>query len=298
MPFVDKVTKTVKAFYQAYPYPSGIPRSGPASEPRVLLERLRGPRASAGPLKILEAGCGCGLGLIAAAKRDQESHFTGVDINPVAIAQAQERAAGEGLGNLRVYPADLLSPEAIESPAGGFDLIYSFGVVHHLSSPVTGLLNLKRLLAPQGVLACMVYGRYAREPLRRLVEAIDLAVDPSLSVAERMEPARLLAEVAEQTLFKGTAWEGTSRVDDIEFADRCLHVHEQSYDIDSLWALLAQSGLSFAAWLEPDDWSIGLFEQAPIRSLVKTLGARDRYKLVEMLFSRPRLELLITRLDG
>jgi SAM-dependent methyltransferase len=216
---VDKVTQAVKNFYQAYPYPSGIPQSGPASDPRVLLERVRGPRAGAGSLKILEAGCGCGLGLIAAARRQRDIHFTGVDINPVAIVQAKERAAGEGLGNIQFYPADLMNPD-IEAPPAGFDLIYCFGVLQHLSNPVTGLQNLKRLLAPQGVMACMLYGRYGREPLQHLVEAINLAVDPSLCVEERMQPARLLAEVADTILFKATAWEGTAQVDEVEFADR------------------------------------------------------------------------------
>jgi SAM-dependent methyltransferase len=277
---VDKVTQAVKNFYQAYPYPSGIPQSG-----------------RAGSLKILEAGCGCGLGLIAAARRQRDIHFTGVDINPVAIVQAKERAAGEGLGNIQFYPADLMNPD-IEAPPAGFDLIYCFGVLQHLSNPVTGLQNLKRLLAPQGVMACMLYGRYGREPLQHLVEAINLAVDPSLCVEERMQPARLLAEVADTILFKGTAWEGTAQVDEVEFADRCLHVHERSYDIDRLWDLLEQSELRFAAWLEPDDWSLGLFKEEPVRSLVKTLSAKDQYKLVERLFPRPRLELLITRLDA
>jgi SAM-dependent methyltransferase len=255
---------------------------------------VRGKQYASGQLNVLEAGCGCGLGLIATARQQQDVHFTGVDINPVAIAQATEQVETEGLQNIHFYSADLMDPDAIEMPPAGFELIYSFGVLHHLSKPVTGLQNLKRLLARQGVMVCMLYGRYGREPLQRLVEAINLMTAPSLTVQQRMQPARQLAEVADHYLFKGTVWEETSLVDEIEFADRCLHIHERSYDIDSLWNLLQESGLRFVDWLEPDDWSVEWFKQEPLRSRVNALNVKDRFKLIERLCYRPRLELLIS----
>lgn len=243
---------------------------------------------------MLEAGCGCGLGLIAMAKRHPDMRFYGVDINPVAIAKAEAQVKSLSLSNIRFSLANLMQPDDIEAPETGFDLIYCFGVLHHLSDPAIGLKNLKRRLAPDGLIVCMVYGRYGREPLQRLLEAVNLTLDRSQPVAERLQPARLLAEVADKTLFKNTPWRGTAQVNEVEFADRCLHVHVQSFDIDNLWELLEEGGLRFVRWLEPEAWSAdGLFTNYEIKSLVERLSRKDQYKLIERLFYRPRLELIL-----
>ena len=291
---MDKVTKAVKAFYEAYPYPSGIEGNRSCLDPMQLLGSGRQSREYSRPIQVLEAGCGCGLGLISLAQQYPDIRFNGVDINTEAIAKAEEQVNRLSLSNIRFGLSNLMLPDAIEAPHAGFDLIYSFGVLHHLSDPATGLNNLKHWLAPDGLVACMIYGRYGREPLDRLVEAINLISDRSLPIAERLEPARLVAEMAEKTLLKDTPWSGTSKVDDIELADRCLHVHAQSYDIDSLWALLQESGLRFVRWLEPEAWSVnGLFENQAIMPLLEALSRKDQYKLIERLFYRPKLELII-----
>ncbi|MEN8178928.1 MAG: class I SAM-dependent methyltransferase [Pseudomonadota bacterium] len=289
------MTKAVKAFYEAYPYPTGLSEFDAEIAPARLLGELGSGPAQNGRWQVLEAGCGCGLGLIAAARRNPRIRFTGVDINQVGISQAQQQAAAEGLNNIRFMQTDLMTLEGLGIPEGDFNLIYSFGVLHHLSDPVIGLKNLARLLAPQGVIACMVYGRYGREPLQRLVDVIQLATAQSTPLEEQLQPARLLADIADSTLFRDTPWEQTSKVDDIEFVDRCLHVNEQSYDVDSLWQLLEQAGLRFRCWLKPAEWTVDeLIEHAETRKLLSGLNNKDQYKVIERLFCRPRLELLMT----
>jgi SAM-dependent methyltransferase len=296
---LDKLTRAVRAFYEAYPYPSGIPEGEGGIEPVSLLSQVRKASAQTGPLNILEAGCGCGQGLIAMAKRHPSLEFTGIDINPVAIEVGMELAAGEGLENIRFSSADLLKSDTLNPPQSGYDLIYSFGVLHHLADPLAGLKNLKQILAPQGAIAAMVYGRYGREPLQRLLDSIDLAVDSTLPAEQRLVPARLLAAVADQSLFRNTPWAGTALVDEVEFADRCLHVHQQSFDIDSLWSLLEQADMGFVSWLEPDEWSVEkLIEDPAAREMLTALESKMQYKLVERLFQRPKLALLMTAVDG
>jgi len=292
---LDKVTKAVKAFYAAYPYPTGLSEAADENDPALLLREVRAQPSNNHPIRILEAGCGCGLGLLAAARRNPHFQFTGVDINPVGISQAQQQAHARGLTNIRFQQLDLMTLEALQAPATGFDLIYSLGVVHHLSDPLVGLTNLASLLAPGGVISCMVYGRYGREPLQRLVDAIDLATDPADPVEQRLSSARLLAKVADSTIFKQTPWERTCEVDDIEFIDRCLHINQQSYDIESLWMLLRQADLRFLRWLKPADWiPEALLQDAAVLKLFQGLQEKDQYKVIERLFYRPRLELLIT----
>lgn len=290
------MTKAVKAFYEAYPYPTGLSETGAENDPALLLREVRPPQSvQNSTIQILEAGCGCGLGLLATARRHPHICFTGVDINQVGISQAQQQAHAQGLSNIRFKPVDLMTLEGLQTPEDGFDLIYSLGVLHHLSDPALGLKNLASLLAPGGVISCMLYGRYGREPLQRLMDAIGLATDPGSSIEERLHAARMLAEVADKTIFKDSPWERTFEVDEIEFVDRCLHVNQQSYDIESLWLLLQQADLQFLRWLKPADWSTErLLQDVAAIKLLQELPKKDQYKVIERLFYRPRLELLMT----
>ena len=295
---MDKLTQAVKAFYEAYPYPTGLSETGAENDPELLLSEVRPPQRQQDPLQVLEAGCGCGLGLLATARRYPHIQFMGVDINQVGISSAQQQVVARGLSNIHFQQVDLMTLEDLETPEAGFDLIYSFGVLHHLSDPATGMKNLAKLLASKGVISCMVYGRYGREPLQRLVDAIGLVSDPAKPLEERLQSARLLAEVADRSIFKNTPWEGTAEVDDIEFVDRCLHVNEQSYDIDTLWRLLEQADMQFVRWLKPREWSLEeLIQDVAASKPLQELLEKDQYKIIERLFYRPRFELLITHAD-
>ncbi len=294
---MDKVTDSVRAFYEAHPYPPGDRVDCDGYQARWLLSTVERSDAD-GPLRVLEAGCGRGLNLQAAARAQPEADFTGVDLNRVAIAEARE-AAASGPQKLRFQTADLMQPRSLPETEGGFDLILSYGVVHHLSDPAAGLRHLRERLSPQGVLALMVDGRFGRQPLDRFLQALALLPGGSGDPPSRLATARALARAAEPGLFRHTHWQGTAEVDDVEFADRCLHVHERSYTVDELWSLLERAGLCFLRWLEPADWRpAGLFDDPELGSLVDALTPRQRYRLVERLHERPKLTLLAIPEEG
>ncbi|MCU7881408.1 MAG: hypothetical protein KZQ66_03275 [Candidatus Thiodiazotropha sp. (ex Lucinoma aequizonata)] len=108
--------------------------------------------------------------------------------------------------------------------------------------------------------------------------------------------ARALAHTAEEQLFKGDYWQGTFRVDEIEFADRCLHLHQTSYDLVALWQLLDSAGLCFIRWLEPNDWSLrSIIDDQDLLCQLEMLDEISRYRLIERLTYRPKLTLLAAR---
>ncbi len=295
---MDKVTDSVRAFYEAHPYPPGDRVDCDGYQARWLMSAVERP-AAGGPLRVLEAGCGRGLNLQAAAKSQPEAEFTGIDLNRVAIAEARESSTLAGLRNLRFLTADLMRPGSLPDATGGYDLILSYGVVHHLSDPAAGLLHLRARLSPQGVLALMVDGRFGRQPLERFLQALALLPDGSGDAQTRLATARALARAAEPGLFRHTHWQGTAEVDEVEFADRCLHVHERSYTIDELWALLDAAGLRFLRWLEPADWQPeALSCDSRLAALVQALDPRQRYRLIERLCERPKLTLLVIPKGG
>ncbi|MCU7796263.1 MAG: class I SAM-dependent methyltransferase [Candidatus Thiodiazotropha sp. (ex Myrtea spinifera)] len=293
---MDKVTSKVRAFYETYPYPPGGSVDCDGYRARLLLSYIERSAGAGEKLHVLEAGCGRALNLQAAARLQPDIEFTGIDINRVAIREAQQAASSEGLTHLRFAEGNLLEASSIPTVKGGYDLILSYGVIHHLSDPLKGLIHLQENLATQGVIALMVDGRYGRQPLDRYRDVLTTLEGKEEAASSSLVTARALARVAEHTLFKGNCWQGTADVDEVEFADRCLHVHENSYDMDSLKQLLEVAGLRFIRWLEPADWSVDrLLEEPSLKQLLSQQDAFQRYRLIERLCYRPKLTFVAAK---
>ncbi len=294
---MDETTRSVRAMYELYPYPAGGPKLRVASDVRMLLSYIARGRTETGTLRALDAGCGRGVGTLACATLQPDVQFVGIDINRTALSEATRQAKARKLDNVRFQEVDLMSLEGLEKPPGGFDVVYSSGVLHHLSDPAAGLRGLRAQLAPHGVMVVMVYGRLGREPLRRIIESIELVRREGDSYPERIRAGRRLAELMDGTVLASTPWAGTAGVDDTEFVDRCLNVQETSYDIASLWQMLEQADLRFLRWCEPGDWSLSAqFPGADFSSVPS--GSVTEYRLIEQMCWRPSLELLVAHQDN
>jgi hypothetical protein len=181
--------------------------------------------------------------------------------------------------------------EGLEPPTGGFDVIVSSGVLHHLTDPEEGLRQLRRVIAPHGMLSLLVYGTLGREPLYRMVRAVDLLVSRDRPVAERLIVARRLAqEMTAEPLRVGPAGLNET-IRDNEFVDRYLNVNETSYDVATLFGLLERSGFTFLRWVEPADWVLPTRRPAG-SDLCAHLTDLQRYQLVEQLSWRHQLFLI------
>jgi len=101
---------------------------------------------------VLEVGVGMGADHLEWAKAKPAS-LTGVDLTPRAIAFTTERLrlAGEA-STLLVADAEAL-PFADES----FDIVYSWGVLHHSPDTARAFAEVRRVLRPGGVARIMVY---------------------------------------------------------------------------------------------------------------------------------------------
>lgn len=290
------MTASVRAFYEAYPYPSGNSPVCDGYHGRLLLSYIEQPQGIPSRLRILEAGCGRGLNLTAVAAKETRDQFIGIDINRVAIEEAAATALAQGVSNLNFQVADLLDKTSLPEMGRGFDVILSYGVLHHLSDPLKGLQQITDCLAPHGVVGLMVDGSYGRQPLDRYLQALEIISPKAAAECDRPAYAQALARAADRGVFSGNCWQGTAYVDPVEFADRCLHVHEQSYDIDGLWDLLDAAGLKFIRWHELSDWSVeGITEDPDFASKLRALDSKQRFRVVERLAYRPKLALVAAR---
>ncbi len=101
--------------------------------------------------KVLEIGCGLGTDLIQFARNGADT--TGIDLTPQSIELLKKRFLLEQLHvNAQVADAENL-PFENES----FDLVYSFGVLHHTPNTQKAIDEAYRVLKPNGKIIVMLY---------------------------------------------------------------------------------------------------------------------------------------------
>ena len=107
--------------------------------------------------KVLEIGCGIGTDTINFARAGAQ--VSTVDLSEKSMELARKRAATFGLEEqIRFYPGNA---EQLSSfvPVEPYDLIYSFGVIHHTPHPEAVLEQLRQYTKPGTVVKIMVYHR-------------------------------------------------------------------------------------------------------------------------------------------
>ncbi len=110
--------------------------------------------------KVLEIGCGIGTDTMNFARAGAE--VTAVDLSAKSLELARRNAEVHGFGDrIRFYEAnaELLSNVV---PPERYDLVYSFGVIHHTSHPERVVDQIRRHYVRAGsVLKLMVYHRFS-----------------------------------------------------------------------------------------------------------------------------------------
>jgi SAM-dependent methyltransferase len=143
------------------------------------------PRDLAGQV-VLDAGCGMGRYLRVAAERKPKL-LVGLDLSEAVVA-AKDLTGG--LADVSLVRGDLLRPPFAP---GGFDQIYSLGVLDHTPDPRAAFLALARLLKPGGRIAVWVYPR-ERPALERVMD-LHRAVSTRLPLPVLVALSRLMAPV-------------------------------------------------------------------------------------------------------
>jgi SAM-dependent methyltransferase len=103
--------------------------------------------------RVLEIGCGMGLHTEELISRGAE--VTAIDLTDAAVAATKARLALKGL-TARVQEADA---EDLPFDDGEFDLVWSWGVIHHSAHTARIVRQIARVLAPDGEARVMVYNR-------------------------------------------------------------------------------------------------------------------------------------------
>lgn len=108
--------------------------------------------------RVLEIGCGIGTDTINFARAG--ALVTAVDLSPRSLELARKRAEVFGLQDrIRFVEADAERLSETLEPSV-YDLVYSFGVIHHSPHPARVLAEIRHhFVGPQSTLKIMVYHR-------------------------------------------------------------------------------------------------------------------------------------------
>ena len=110
-------------------------------------------------LDVLEIGCGLGTATLGFA-RALAKKVSAIDLSLESLKLARTRADLYGCKNIEFFQGNAEHLSSFLSPSQ-YDLIYSFGVIHHSPRPDKILKELHSYLKPQGKLKIMVYNKYS-----------------------------------------------------------------------------------------------------------------------------------------
>lgn len=223
-------TDDVRAYWNANPLSSAAINAEPGtaeffeahnrmrldSEPEEIQQFFYEPSRQAGK-RLLDVGCGTGYVAVLYARAGAE--VTAVDIAERSVELTQQRFAVAGLRAVDVRTANA---EALPFKDGQFDVVTSFGVLHHTPDTARALAEVHRVLRSGGTTYLMFYHRNSFAyrllfPAKRLlqhswrgkssqdqVNAVDGPTNPLGKVYTRAELIELMPGFAD---FRFGTWE-------------------------------------------------------------------------------------------
>lgn len=170
-----RLNDDVRRFWEAEPCGTGAPELGILEEGSLAwfleLERIRyqldpyiwsvAQFSRHAGQRVLEVGVGAGTDHAQWAKVTDDLH--GVDLTAAAIETTTRNLSLRGLrSDLQRVDAEVLPFESRT-----FDVVYSWGVIHHSEAPERIVAEIQRVLRPGGVFLGMLYARHSLVAYRK-----------------------------------------------------------------------------------------------------------------------------------
>jgi 2-polyprenyl-3-methyl-5-hydroxy-6-metoxy-1,4-benzoquinol methylase len=107
--------------------------------------------------RVLEIGCGLGTDTVSFARAGAQ--VTAIELSNESAALAGQRLAVYGLADRATIHTGNAEELPGVVPPQPFDLVYSFGVIHHSPHPRRIVEHIRRYMTPDSELRLMVYSR-------------------------------------------------------------------------------------------------------------------------------------------
>ena len=286
------VSSAVAKLYDTYPFPPEpmLDEAPPGYNWRwhwpSAYSFCTGRKPETNKVRILDAGCGTGVGTEYLVHLNPEAEVVGIDLSAGAIEVAIERCKRSGADRVTFRNLSIYDVEQVE---GEFDLINCVGVLHHMPDPIRGIQALSKKLKPGGILHIFVYAELGRFEIQLTQEAIALLQGSKRGdYKDGVQIGRtLFSTLPEQNRLRKreeTRWAMENQRDEC-FADMYVHPQEIDYNVNTLFDLIEASELEFVGFSNPQYWDLArLVGDAPeLMERAEGLEGRDRYRLIEVL---------------
>lgn len=97
--------------------------------------------------KVLEIGCGRGVGTEIILERFGAAEVHAFDVDPQMIDLAEKRLSRFGVDKVRLFVGDA---ESIDAPDNSYDAVFDFGIIHHIPNWQNSVRDVARVLKPEG----------------------------------------------------------------------------------------------------------------------------------------------------
>lgn len=232
------------------------------------------------PLTVLCAGCGTNQAAYYAC-RNPSWEIVGIDLSDESLAHQNFLKQKHNLSNLTLHKLDL---NKISSLGKSYDFITCTGVLHHLPSPDDGLLALKDVLKPKGVINLMVYGSSLRLGVYLLQEAFKL-----IGLEQTVNDVQIVKSVMKTLHPQHVVRRYIENADDLSYdsgiVDTFLHPQDKAYWVKDVYAFTRRAGLEFLNWCDPVEYSLeaNIPEAHPLRNKLGHLNAEDAAHVCDLL---------------
>lgn len=119
--------------------------------------------------RFIDIGFGQGLALVFAAKKGARA--VGIDIDPENIKALEMTRHKTGL--LQTPKTDMVSildDDYVERFCGYYDIVHSWGVLHHTGNMAKAIENACLLVSPRGYFICSIYNRHWSSPVWKKIK--------------------------------------------------------------------------------------------------------------------------------
>jgi SAM-dependent methyltransferase len=293
----------IRELYEAFPFPARDPgNESPTSLPisrtdilgKINHHCFAGRRDFTKRFRALVAGGGTGDAAIflAAQLPEDTAEIICLDLSEASLAIARRRAALRELEQrVRWMRGSIL--DAGNLGLGRFDYISCLGVLHHLADPDRGLRALTGLLADDGAMALMVYGRYGRLDVYAVQELMQLVNRETHDLRDQLANLKAVLRGLSPAhfLLRGRSREQLEAMmaNEANLVDTFLHVQDRAYSVPELYRLIEGAGLSLVNFTnfvrllrleyEPDPY----IADPVLRARLAARPARERQSIAELL---------------
>jgi SAM-dependent methyltransferase len=286
------VSAAVAKLYDTYPFPPEpiLDEPPPGYNWRWKWEAAynfcNGMKPQRQDIRILDAGCGSGVGTEYLVHLNPQAQVVGIDLSAGTLEVAKERCQRSGANRVEFHHKSLFD---VDQLPGEFDLINCVGVLHHTPDPIRGIQALAKKLAAGGLFHIFVYGELGRWEIQLMQKAIALLQgDKRGDYRDGVQVGRqVFASLPDNNRIlkrEKERWSWENQRDE-NFADMYLHPQEIDYNVDTLFELIDASGLDFVGFSNPSFWDLErLLGKAPeLLARAQELSDRERYRLIELL---------------